>query len=61
MPADNFLPVGDFERVQNILRKYRKNAEERNNPAAKEDIEHLMKMFNKMYPVYHKAMENETE
>lgn len=53
---DNFLPVGDFERLQEILNRYHKNAIDRSNSTAKDDIEHVQKMCNKMYPAYYKFM-----
>lgn len=46
----------DIERVQAILRRYRQSAIDKNNEAARKDVEHLMMMFNKMYPIYRAAI-----
>ena len=49
----------DIERVQAILRRYRQSAIDKNNEAAKSDVEHLMKMFERMYADYRAAVMEE--
>lgn len=49
---------GDVELAQATLRKYLATAEKRGNPEAIAEVKNVMRVLNRIYPIYHEAVMN---